>query len=111
MWALMGDFGKEYDGENSECSYTTQAVLECVGRGHCLAGRKRRCSAGEGYGEETKTLPSCAPQPDVKCDRYTGHLDRCICLMRRRQWHPTPVLLPGESHGRRSLVGYSPWGH
>ena len=26
----------------------------------------------------------------------------------RRQWHPTPVLLPGESHGWRSLVGYSP---
>ena len=30
---------------------------------------------------------------------------------RRRQWHPTPVLLPGESHGRRSLVGRSPWVH
>ena len=30
---------------------------------------------------------------------------------RRRQWHPTPVPLPGESHGRRSLVGCSPWGH
>ena len=29
----------------------------------------------------------------------------------RRQWHPTPVLLPGESHGWRSVVGYSPWGH
>ena len=29
----------------------------------------------------------------------------------RRQWHPTPVFLPGESHGRRSLAGYSPWGH
>ena len=28
----------------------------------------------------------------------------------RRQWQPTPVLLPGESHGRRSLVGCSPWG-
>ena len=27
----------------------------------------------------------------------------------RRQWHPTPVLLPGKSHGRRSLVGCSPW--
>ena len=27
----------------------------------------------------------------------------------RRQWHPTPVLLPGKSHGWRSLVGYSPW--
>ena len=31
-------------------------------------------------------------------------------LPRRRQWHPTPVLLPGKSHGRRSLVGCSPWG-
>ena len=29
---------------------------------------------------------------------------------RRRQWHPTPVLLPGKSHGPRSLVGCSPWG-
>ena len=30
--------------------------------------------------------------------------------MWRRQWHPTPILLPGKSHGRRSLVGCSPWG-
>ena len=30
--------------------------------------------------------------------------------MRRRQWHPTPVLLPGRSHGQRTLVGCSPWG-
>ena len=30
--------------------------------------------------------------------------------LRRRQWHPTPVLLPGKSHGWRSLVGCSPWG-
>ena len=28
----------------------------------------------------------------------------------RRQWHPTPVLLPGKSLGRRSLVGCTPWG-
>ena len=28
----------------------------------------------------------------------------------RRWWHPTPVLLPGKSHGRRSLVGCGPWG-
>ena len=30
--------------------------------------------------------------------------------VQRRQWHPTPVLLPGKSHGWRSLVGYKPWG-
>ena len=32
-------------------------------------------------------------------------------ILWRRQWHPTPVVLPGKSHGWRSLVGYSPWGH
>ena len=34
-----------------------------------------------------------------------------VDLYRRRQWHLTPVLLPGKSHGRKSLVGCSPWGH
>ena len=29
----------------------------------------------------------------------------------RRKWLPTPVILPGKSHGQRSLEGYSPWGH
>ena len=29
----------------------------------------------------------------------------------RRAWQPTAVFLPGESHGQRSLVGHSPWGH
>ena len=48
------------------------------------------------------------------------HTDTCsvnlgfyfnVCpLPRRRQWQPTPVLLPWKSHGWRSLVGYSPWG-
>ena len=38
-------------------------------------------------------------------------LVRSSIVTRRRQWHPTPVLLPGESHGWKSLVGCSPWGH
>ena len=38
-------------------------------------------------------------------------LHKSITDFRRRQWHPTPVLLPGKSHGWRSLVGCSPWGH
>ena len=28
----------------------------------------------------------------------------------RKAWQPTPVFLPGESHGQRSLEGYNPWG-
>ena len=37
----------------------------------------------------------------IKCD---------MSYRQRRQWHPTPVLLSGKSHGRRSLEGCSPWG-
>ena len=39
---------------------------------------------------------------------WTYILEETRCYSRRRQWHPTPVLLPGKSHGRRSLVGCSP---
>ena len=42
----------------------------------------------------------------------SGHWFRVwLCFFHwRRQWHPSPVLLPGKSHGQRSLVGCSPWG-
>ena len=53
-------------------------------------------------------------------NRYNSKLQRgnfivCKCIytyicMQKRRWHPTPVLLPGKSHGWRSLVGCSPWG-
>ena len=39
------------------------------------------------------------------------HIYALVYCIRRRQWHPTPVLLPGKSHGWRTLVGCSPWGH
>ena len=49
-------------------------------------------------------------------DKKRGPGTKCFdanqeILRRRRQWQPTPVLLPGKSHGWRSLVGCSPWGH
>ena len=42
------------------------------------------------------------------CQIHT-EIDKSRETHQRRQWHPTPVLLPGKSHGRRSLVGCSPW--
>ena len=39
-----------------------------------------------------------------------GLISAPYLIHRRRQWQPTPVLLPGKSHGQRSLVGCSPWG-
>ena len=37
--------------------------------------------------------------------------DTGLKILWRRKWQPTPVFLPGEFHGQRSLVGYSPGGH
>ena len=41
----------------------------------------------------------------------TGQFDPWVVKIPwRRKWQPTPVFLPGESHGQTSLAGYSPWG-
>ena len=58
-------------------------------------------SPGKNTGVGCHFLPQCMK---VKSEIKVAQL----CL-RRRQWHPTTVLLPGKSHGRRSLVGCSPW--
>ena len=62
---------------------------------------------------------------EVKCSGLPWELRRSrVCLQCRRpgfdpwvrkipwrrEWQPTPVFLPGETHGQRTLVGYSPWG-
>jgi len=46
----------------------------------------------------------------LKCKKKKNILEQLVFITQRRQWHPTPVLLPGKSHGWRSLVGFSPWG-
>ena len=60
-----------------------------------------RCS---GQGVRLDSFPNPRPPAIVSCTSR-------LASMGRRQWHPTLVLLPGKSHGRRSLVGHSPWGH
>ena len=41
---------------------------------------------------------------------WSDYILLASCVQRKKWWHPTPVLLLGKSHGRRSLVGCSPWG-
>ena len=53
------------------------------------------------HGLQHTRPPHSSPTPGV----YSNS-----CPLWRRKWQPTPVLLPGKSLGRRSLVGYSPWG-
>ena len=53
-----------------------------------------------------KNLPAKAG--DIKRRRFNPWIGK---IPWRRAWQPTPVFLPGESLGERSLVGYSPYGH
>ena len=64
------------------------------------------------FPKEVKALlceKKCKCRKGWRRDVYINLLTH-IEMLQRRQWHPTPVLLPGKSHGRRSLVGCSPWG-
>ena len=56
---------------------------------------------------------SSGKEPACQCRRRKRHrFDPWVRkILWRRAWQPTSVLLPGESHGPRSLVGCSPWGH
>ena len=51
-------------------------------------------------------------EPACQCRRHKRHwFDPWVGkILWRRKWQPTPVFLPGESHGQMSLVGCSPWG-
>ena len=57
----------------------------------------------------TKSLLTCTCVCKHPSSYITG-FDAHSTTSQRRQWHPTPVLLPRKSHGRRSLVSCSPWG-
>ena len=48
--------------------------------------------------------PSSGAAEDTSFDPWVGKIPW------KGKWHPTPVFLPGESHGQRGLVGCSPWG-
>ena len=50
-----------------------------------------------------KNLPAMQ-EPQVRSLGWIGKIPW------RKEWQPTPIVLPGEFHGQRSLAGYSPWG-
>ena len=67
----------------------------------CDLGTKPQCMS---YKEIVSSFSPCAVQY-VLISYFI-----LSSIYRRRQWQPTPVLLPGESQGRGSLVGCCPWG-
>ena len=56
--------------------------------------------------------PTCHEKPACQCRRLKRHRFSLWVgkIPWRRKWHPSPVFLPGETHGQRNLVGYGPRG-
>ena len=88
----------------------------CLGHGHCSVPStesgtqempwkpllNRRALSGFSGGSAVEKLPANARRP-----RFHPCVQK---IPWRRKWQPTPIFLPGKSHGQRSLAGCSPWG-
>ena len=62
------------------------------------------------YREAYRSYSITPGQEPLWSGKMEWHIDHGPSFRWRRKWQPTPVLLPGKAHGRRSMVGYSPWG-
>ena len=80
----------------------------------CKAERNSPLCLGERVGVQGRRgFPAGAKEPACQCRRHKrSSFHPWLGKMPwGKAWQPTPVFLPGESHGQRSLAGYSPWGH
>ena len=107
----------ESEGTVSECS---QIVVNINSSASGLPPqRPRSVCKGNSHKQESAIIHPSELVPDLDAHKKnTYSCNECNTtflqdseLTQRRQWHPTPVLLPRKSHGWRSLVGCSPWGH
>ena len=98
-------FAGEFHGQRSQVGYSlwSQRV------GHDWATSTLTFTSQTVY----KGLPRWLSnkEPACQCWRHRRHVyDPWVRKIHcRRKWQPTPVFLPGKSHGQRSMVGYSPW--
>ena len=56
-------------------------------------------------------LPWWLSDKETTCNAGDKGVGQIPGEKKKRKWQPTPVFLPGESHGQRNLEGYTPWGH
>ena len=80
---------------------------------HLPPGREDGCVKEFSVCKANFTLLGLFPEAVCQCRRHKRReSDPWLRKIPwRRAWQPAPVFLPEESHGQRSLAGYSPWGH
>ena len=82
---------------------------------NCQTWKQSRCPSVGGWINKVWYILTWLPRW-LSCKESACHVDLASVspwvgkISWRREWLPTPVFLPGEFHGQKSLVGYSPWG-
>ena len=105
---LLGIHLKKIKSERDTCTTVFIVALFTIAR----TWKQPRCPSADEWIRKLWYIYTMKYYSAVKKNAFESVLMRWMKLepIMRRQWQPTPVLLPGESHGRRSLVGCSPWG-
>ena len=94
--------------------FTKHSEKTCSYSGRLWKQRTQGCGADRDTDFQMKG--TWGVMAGVGCDtldprKRSFRLGSLLCRrVRRRQWHPTPLFLPGKAYGQRSLVGCSPWG-
>ena len=125
LFLSSGPQSWEVTGRDRRAETRTLLGEQMPRRGHSLSALTRLCCAAQ---VRTPWGPSSLAGGAFVFSQESGYFlgncvnragqDKCALLSLslftfmhwRRKWQPTPAFLPGESHGRRSLVGCSPWG-
>ncbi|XP_070322058.1 coiled-coil domain-containing protein 191 isoform X14 [Odocoileus virginianus] len=122
LWGQLVDLETPEQIEDHEEVYTEAQELVS----DWLDTKLKQELASDGDSDAKDTVSSVPPVPEanghLKYDRFDAQLVKNLPAMQEtwvqflgwedppeRKWQPTPLFLPGESHGQRSLAGYSPW--
>ena len=99
------------DGSSGRAEATVLSRRDRQGPAYSTGGYSRCPVIDNGKEYKKQAQAPGVKEPACKCRRQRPGLDPWVgTIPWRRAWRPTPVLLPRESHGQRSLVSCSPWG-
>ena len=107
MWPGVRRARGEETAQELWAKMTQSLILTCYHSDLDLQTRSR--ATGNNHNHQELTMKSHITHL-WSCALVSHFRDALISSQQGRQWHLTLVLLPGKSHGWRSLVGYSPWG-
>ena len=113
-WGAGGEVGVAANGKPAQCLQLGKGSPICFTSPVCSSSTSLSMSHSFAFQYKEGGFPggSSGKEPTCQCRRHSRHIfDPWVGkIPQRRSWQPTPVFLPGQFRGQKSLVGYSSWG-